>query len=56
MKLRRIYYRLATFLYNLWIALRHLLGDLTKHGFKREMLGFLNLWLRIPAGIKPPPE
>jgi IS4 transposase len=56
MKLRRIYYRLATFLYNLWIALRHSLGDLTKHGFKREMLGFLNLWLRIPAGIKPPPE
>jgi len=55
MKLRRVYYRLAAFLYNLWIALRHWRGRLTKHGFKREVLGFFSFWFEASTGIKPPP-
>lgn len=56
MKLRRVYYWLAAFLYNLWIALRCLLGRLTKHEFKHEMLGFLSSQPRTLGWIKPPPE
>ncbi|MEM3402335.1 MAG: hypothetical protein QXH08_03815, partial [Candidatus Hadarchaeales archaeon] len=38
MKIRRIYYGLAAFLYNTWIAMRHALEKLTKWEFKKAML------------------
>jgi hypothetical protein len=55
MKLRRVYYWLATFLYNLWIALRHSLGRLTKHVFKRGVLELLSPRSRASSWVKPPP-
>jgi hypothetical protein len=43
MKLRRIYYSLAALLYNLWIVMRVVLGELRSHGFKRILDVMLNV-------------
>jgi len=54
MKLRRIYYSLAALLYNLWIVMRHALGELRSHEFKLV----LNVQLTFSSVVRmddPPP-
>ena len=54
MKLRRIYYSLAALLYNLWIVMRHVLGELRSHEFKLV----LNVQLTFSSVVRmddPPP-
>lgn len=55
MKLRRIYYSLAALLYNLWIVLRHSLGVLRGHEFKRALLFQLGFSSTTQASDQPPP-
>jgi IS4 transposase len=49
MKIRRIYYSLAALLYNLWIVMRVVLGELRSHWLKR----ILDVMLNVVA--QPPP-
>lgn len=54
MKLRRIYYSLAALLYNLWIVMRHALGELRSREFKLV----LNVRLVFSSVVRmddPPP-
>jgi len=49
MKIRRIYYSLAALLYNLWIVMRVVLGELRSHGFKK----ILDVLLSVVAQQSP---
>ena len=55
MKLRRIYYLLASLLYNLWIVMRNVLGALTSREFKRTLNDQLISLPTVRADGKPPP-
>lgn len=58
MKLRRMYYRLAALLYNLWIVLRQVLNGLRSREFKSILIVRLNAAsppVTFEGGLGPPP-
>ena len=55
MKLRRMYYRLAALLYNLWIILRQILNCLRSREFKDILRSQLRGALSAPIGTGPGP-